>query len=59
MKNILRSLRGKYIEYNLIALNDDIRDMANKFSDYIKVELVDLNIGPEEGVSGDQGANDN
>ena len=59
MKNILRSLRGKYIEYNLIALNDDIRDMANKFSDYIKVELVDLNIGPEEGISGDQRANDN
>ena len=59
MKTCLKSLRGKYIEYNLIGLDEDLKDMANKFSDYIKVELVEVNIPPQEGVPNDQTKNDN
>ena len=59
MKTCLKSLRGKYIEYNLIDLDEDLKDMANKFSDYIKVELVEVNIPPQEGVPNDQTKNDN
>jgi len=54
LKNILKTLRGKYIEYNLIGLDDDIKEMAKKFSEFIKVELVEANFEPQEGVSGDQ-----
>ena len=53
-ENILKTLRGKYIEYNLIGLDDDIKEMAKKFSEFIKVELVEANFEPQEGVSGDQ-----
>ena len=59
MKTCLKSLRGKYIEYNLIGLDEDLKNMANKFSDYIKVELVEVNIPPQEGVPNDQTKNDN
>ena len=59
MKTCLKSLRGKYIEYNLIGLDEDLKDMANKFSDYIKVELVEVNIPPQEGVPNNQTKNDN
>jgi hypothetical protein len=59
MKTCLKSLRGKYIEYNLIGLDEDLKEMANKFSDYIKVELVEVNIPPQEGVPNDQTKNDN
>ena len=59
MKTCLKSLRGKYIEYNLIGLDEDLKDMANKFSDYIKVELVEVNIPPQEGIPNDQTKNDN
>ena len=59
MKNILKTLRGKYIEYNLIALNDEIKYMANKFSEFIKVELIEANFEPQEGVSGNQEKNEN
>ena len=59
IKTCLKSLRGKYIEYNLIGLDEDLKDMANKFSDYIKVELVEVNIPPQEGVPNDQTKNDN
>ena len=59
MKNILKTLRGKYIEYNLIGLDDEIKDMAKRFSEFIKVELVEVNFEPQEGISGDQGKNDN
>ena len=59
MKTCLKSLRGKYIEYNLIGLDEDLKGMANKFSDYIKVELVEVNIPPQEGVPNDQTKNDN
>ena len=59
LKKILKTLRGKYIEYNLIALNDDVKNMAKKFSEYIKVELVEANFEPQEGVSGDQRNNNN
>ena len=59
MKTCLKSLRGKHIEYNLIGLDEDLKDMANKFSDYIKVELVEVNIPPQEGVPNDQTKNDN
>ena len=59
MKNILKTLRGKYIEYNLIGLNEDIRNMAKKFSEYIKVELVEANFEPQEGVNGNQRLDDN
>ena len=58
-KTCLKSLRGKYIEYNLIGLDEDLKDMANKFSDYIKVELVEVNIPPQEGIPNDQTKNDN
>ena len=54
LKNILKTLRGKYIEYNLIGLEDNIKEMAKKFSEFIKVELVEANFEPQEGVSGDQ-----
>ena len=57
LKNILRALRGKYIEYNLISLDDDISDMAQQFSNFIKVEMLEANFEPEEGVSGDQAKN--
>ena len=59
MKNCLKGLRGKYIEYNLIGLDADLKDMADKFSDYIKVELVEVNIQKEEGVPDVQTLNDN
>ena len=59
MKNCLKGLRGKYIEYNLIGLDVDLKDMADKFSDYIKVELVEVNIQKEEGVPDEQTVNDN
>ena len=59
LKKILKTLRGKYIEYNLIALNDDVKNMAKKFSEYIKVELVEANFEPQEGISGDQRNNNN
>ena len=58
-ENILKTLRGKYIEYNLIGLNEDIRNMAKKFSEYIKVELVEANFEPQEGVNGNQRLDDN
>ena len=59
MKNCLKGLRGKYIEYNLIGLDADLKDMADKFSDYIKVELVEVSIQKEEGVPDEQTVNDN
>ena len=59
MKNCLKALRGKYIEYNLIGLDTDLKDMAEKFSDYIKVELVEVNIPPQEGVPNNQTQNEN
>ena len=59
MKNCLKALRGKYIEYNLIGLDIDLKDMAEKFSDYIKVELVEVNIPSQEGVPNNQTQNDN
>ena len=59
IKNILKSLRGKYIEYNLIALDDSLNNMADKFSKYIKVEFMEIAIEPQEGISGDQSQNDN
>ena len=59
MKNCLKALRGKYIEYNLIGLDTDLKDMADKFSDYIKVELVEVNIQPQEGVPDNQTENVN
>ena len=59
MKTCLKSLRGKYIEYNLIALDDSLNNMADKFSKYIKVEFMEIAIEPQEGISGDQSQNDN
>ena len=54
LKNVLKSLRGKNIEYNLIGLDYDLKDMAQKFSDFIKVELLEIDLEPMEGVSGEQ-----
>ena len=39
--------------------NEDIRNMAKKFSEYIKVELVEANFEPQEGVNGNQRLDDN
>lgn len=55
MKNILKTLRGKYIEYNLIAFDEELKYMAEKFSNFIKVEMIEGGFEPQEGVSGDQG----
>ena len=54
LKTTLRTLRGKYIEYNLISLEEGLDKMMEEFSKYIKVELMSSNIKKEEGVSGNQ-----
>ena len=54
VKSTLKTLRGKYIEYNLISLEKGLDKMMEEFSKYIKVELMSSNIEKEEGVSGNQ-----
>ena len=54
IKNTLKSLRGKYIEYSLLPLVEGIEKMAEEFSKYIKVELMAPNIEKQEGVSDNQ-----
>ena len=58
LKNILKALRGNYIEYNMIAFDEDLKNMAAIFSNFIKVEMIEGNFPPQEGVSGDQGKNE-
>ena len=54
VKSTLKSMRGKYIEYSLIALDDGIEKMAEEFSKFTKVELMYSKIEKQEGISGDQ-----
>ena len=54
VKNTLKSIRGKYIEYTLITLGDGMEKMAEVFSNYIRIELMSVNIEKTEGVSDDQ-----
>ena len=50
----MKSLRGKYIEYNLVPLCEGIEKMAEEFSKYIKVEFMTPNFEKQEGLSDDQ-----
>ena len=54
VKSTLKSMRGKYIEYSLIALDEGIEKMAEEFSKFTKVELMYSKIEKQEGISGDQ-----
>ena len=54
VKSTLKSMRGKYIEYSLIALDNGIEKMAEEFSKFTKVELMYSKIEKQEGISGDQ-----
>jgi hypothetical protein len=54
IKNTLKTLRGKYIEYSLILLEEGIEKMATEFSKYIKIELMKANIEKENEVSDNQ-----
>ena len=54
VKSTLKTLRGKYIEYNLIALGEGLEKMAQEFTNHIKVELMPANIEKQEGVSDNQ-----
>lgn len=54
VKSTLKSMRGKYIEYSLIYLDEGIKKMAEEFSKYTKIELMNSNFEKQEGISGDQ-----
>ena len=54
IKNVLKTLKGKYIEYNIIALEEDLDKMIEEFLKVIRVERMVANIEKQEGVSGNQ-----
>ena len=54
VKNTLKTLRGKYIDYTLIILEDGIEKMAEEFSKYIKIELMGAKIERQPDISGNQ-----
>ena len=54
IKNVLKTLKGKYIEYNIIALEEDLDKMIEEFLKVIRVERMAVNIEKQEGVSGNQ-----
>lgn len=54
VKNTLKTIRGKYIEYNIICLEEGLEKMLEEFSKSIKVEIMSSNIAKQEGVSGNQ-----
>lgn len=54
VKNTLKTLRGRYIDYSLISIDQGIEKMAQQFSKYTKIDLMDSNIEKQEGVSEDQ-----
>ncbi len=54
IKNVLKTLKGKYIEYNIIALEEDLDKMIEEFLKVIRVERMKANIEKQEGVSGNQ-----
>ena len=54
LKNVLKTLRGKYIEYTVISLEDELDKMIQEFSKVIRVEFMSQNIEKQEGVSGNQ-----
>ena len=54
IKTTLKSLRGKYIEYSMIALGEGLERMTEEFSKFIKVELMASNIERQEGIDDDQ-----
>ena len=47
-------MKGKYIEYNIIALEEDLDKMIEEFLKVIRVERMAVNIEKQEGVSGNQ-----
>ena len=44
IKNVLKTLKGKYIEYNIIALEEDLDKMIEEFLKVIRVERMVANI---------------
>ena len=50
----MKTLRGKYIEYTVISLEDELDKMIQEFSKVIRVEFMSQKIEKQEGVSGNQ-----
>ena len=54
VKTTLKSIRGKYIEYTLITLEEGCEKMAEVYSNYIRIELMGANIERQEGIPDNQ-----
>jgi len=53
-KEILEEIRGKYIEYTVIMLDQCLENMIEAFSKYSKIDVMQPNIKKEEGVDDKQ-----
>lgn len=52
--DLMKALRGKYIEYTVVALTNKLKKMIEEFSKIIRVDVMNPKIEKEEGVSGEQ-----
>ena len=54
IKNILKTMRGKYIEYTIVIIDSCIEKMISEFSKFVKIDVMTPGIEKEEGVPDNQ-----